>query len=136
MWRTEQHAVQNIKGLSKKKHFSILQTGAVLMKMRKKTPVYQSFNGSEELKRAAHFPHVRLFTVALRHSETQQADLKAVELPWSVPTAGPSAAHSLTLFTKLMLCLWLFECTKMHKWLFSAIEVVYLNNCKAIISNP
>lgn len=50
-------------------------------------PTSRIFNASEELRLAADFPHVRFFMVALTHSETQQTDLMAVALPWSVPTA-------------------------------------------------
>lgn len=44
--------------------------------------------GSQELRLATNFPQVRLFMVALTHNESQQTDLTAVALPWSVPTAG------------------------------------------------
>lgn len=64
--------------------------------------------------------------VALTHSETQQTDLMAVALPWSVPTTGPSVAHLLTLFTKLVLCICVFESfTPMNKC--TKLQSIYCN---------
>ncbi|KAK1900323.1 Sialate O-acetylesterase [Dissostichus eleginoides] len=47
--------------------------------------VYKIFNASEELKRAAHYPHVRTFMASLAQSKTEQTDLIDVQIPWSVP---------------------------------------------------
>ncbi|KAK5904450.1 hypothetical protein CesoFtcFv8_006014 [Champsocephalus esox] len=47
--------------------------------------VSQIFNASEELKRAAHYPHVRTFMATLAQSKTEQTDLIGVQIPWSVP---------------------------------------------------
>ncbi|XP_063738593.1 sialate O-acetylesterase-like isoform X1 [Eleginops maclovinus] len=49
--------------------------------------LYQIFNASEELKRAAHYPHVRTFMASLVQSETEQTDFIHVQIPWSVPPA-------------------------------------------------
>ncbi|KAL3067756.1 hypothetical protein OYC64_022186 [Pagothenia borchgrevinki] len=46
------------------------------------------FNTSEELKRAAHYPHVRTFMASLKKSETEQTDLIGVQIPWSVQPAN------------------------------------------------
>ncbi|KAJ4936023.1 hypothetical protein JOQ06_017547 [Pogonophryne albipinna] len=47
--------------------------------------VSKIFNASEELKRAAHYPHVRTFMATLAQSKTEQTDLIDVQIPWSVP---------------------------------------------------
>ncbi|KAF3847949.1 hypothetical protein F7725_020977 [Dissostichus mawsoni] len=41
----------------------------------------QIFNASEELKRAAHYPHVRTFMASLAQSKTEQTDLIDVQFP-------------------------------------------------------
>ena len=45
------------------------------------------FNASEEIAKAAAFPQVRLFTAALKSSDTPEEELLSVEQQWAV--AGP-----------------------------------------------
>jgi len=45
------------------------------------------FNASEEIAKAAAFPHIRLFTAALNSSDTPEEELLSVEQQWAV--AGP-----------------------------------------------
>jgi len=45
------------------------------------------FNASEEIAKAAAFPHIRLFTAALKSSDTPEQELLSVEQQWAV--AGP-----------------------------------------------
>jgi len=45
------------------------------------------FNASEEIAKAAAFPHFRLFTAALKSSDTPEEELLSVEQQWAV--AGP-----------------------------------------------
>ena len=51
------------------------------------------FNASEEISKAAAFPQVRLFTAALKSSDTPEEELLSVEQPWAV--AGPGKAIML-----------------------------------------
>ena len=46
------------------------------------------FNASEELKRAAHYPHVRTFMASMKKSDTEQTDLIDIQIPWSVQPAS------------------------------------------------
>ncbi|KAI9537208.1 hypothetical protein NQZ68_027242 [Dissostichus eleginoides] len=49
---------------------------------------YKIFNASEELKRAAHYPHVRTLMASQKKSETEQTDLIDIQIPWSVQPAN------------------------------------------------
>jgi len=40
------------------------------------------FNASEEIAKAAAFPHIRLFTAALKSSDTPEEELLSVEQQW------------------------------------------------------
>lgn len=50
-------------------------------------PSSQVFNASEEIAKAAAFTQVRLFTAALKSSDTPEEELLSVEQQWAV--AGP-----------------------------------------------
>ncbi|KAM9299657.1 sialate O-acetylesterase [Gastrophryne carolinensis] len=67
--------------------------------------VSQIFNASEELDRASHYPHVRLFTAALMASDTELEDLAKVDLEWSLPTAQNLGHGAFTYFSAVC---WLF----------------------------
>ena len=45
------------------------------------------FNASDEMAKAAAFPHIQLFTAALKSSDTPEEELLSVEQQWAV--AGP-----------------------------------------------
>ena len=62
--------------------------------------VMQVFNASAEIEKAANYPNIRIFTAALKSSDTPQTELMAVEQPWSV--ASPS------MYKHIIMCLaWL-----------------------------
>ena len=64
------------------------------------TPHPQVFNASEEEALADKYPNIRLFTAALRASDTPVQELLAVEQPWSVASSGKYLPkhHRLKLF--------------------------------------
>lgn len=48
--------------------------------------VGQIFNASEELAKAALYPHVRVFTVGENMADNELTDLSKIDLHWSIPT--------------------------------------------------
>uniref|UniRef100_A0A8C5QMY8 Sialic acid acetylesterase n=1 Tax=Leptobrachium leishanense TaxID=445787 RepID=A0A8C5QMY8_9ANUR len=67
--------------------------------------VSQIFNASDELHKAVHYPHVRLFTAALETSPTELQDLAKVDLQWSLPTPQTLGNGDFTYFSAVC---WLF----------------------------
>ncbi|XP_053308306.1 sialate O-acetylesterase [Spea bombifrons] len=74
--------------------------------------VSQIFNASKELKKAPHFPHVRLFTAALETSQVELEDLVKVDLPWSAPTPSNLGQGDFTYFSAVC---WLFGRHLFHR---------------------
>ncbi|KAI4798679.1 hypothetical protein KUCAC02_020563 [Chaenocephalus aceratus] len=74
---------------------------------------YKIFNASEELKRAAHYPHVRTLMASLKLSGTEQTDLIDIQMPWSVQSASGFSAvcwlFGLHLYDKLQYPIGLVE---------------------------
>ena len=64
------------------------------------TPRPQVFNASEEEALADKYPNIRLFTAALKASDTPVQELLAVEQPWSVASSSKYLPrhHPLNLF--------------------------------------
>ena len=50
--------------------------------------IFQVFNASEEIAKAAAYPHVRLFTAALITSNVALDELQEVEQNWTVGSPG------------------------------------------------
>lgn len=46
------------------------------------------FNGSEEVKKAANYPNIRLFTAAPVYGNNALEELKEVLQPWTVASPG------------------------------------------------
>ena len=64
--------------------------------------VYSGFNSSEEIKAAAEFPLIRVFTVGQgTASNTTLVDLASVEQPWSVSSPSTIGAGDWTTFSAL-----------------------------------
>lgn len=85
----------------------------------------QAFNASEEIAKAANYPHIRLFTAALKASSTPVDELLGIEQQWAV--AGPSKAsyyHSSTLDT-MILSSNVFRC-HYRSTLYSKVDSIHM----------
>ncbi|KAM5132008.1 sialate O-acetylesterase-like [Mantella aurantiaca] len=67
--------------------------------------VSQMFNAIDEMKWAANYPYVRLFTAALEQSDAELQDLSKVDLQWSLPSAESLGHGDFTYFSAVC---WVF----------------------------
>lgn len=77
--------------------------------------VSQIFNASDELKSAADYPYVRLFTAALEQSQTELQDLSKVDLQWSLPSAESLGHSDFTYFSAVC---WVFGRHLAHRLMY------------------